>query len=151
MLPSTTSRVPENTAEYINERILHEIEMNVAYFAGAGRKAIDSRLAELDREWDIERILEANAASFSLLGLALGVALNRKWLLLPTAVASFLLQHALQGWCPPVPFFRRKGIRTSAEIDYERYALKALRGDFNDLPQRSDGSKASKILDAVMK
>jgi hypothetical protein len=43
---------------------------------------------------------------------------------------AFLLQHALQGWCPPVPFFRSRGVRTAREIDQERYALKALRGDF---------------------
>ena len=41
--------------------------------------------------------------------------------------------HGLQGWCPPVPFLRRMGFRTASEIDYERYALKALRGDFKDV------------------
>jgi hypothetical protein len=49
-------------------------------------------------------------------------------------VATFLLQHALQGWCPPVPLFRSLGVRTASEIDEERYALKALRGDFEDVP-----------------
>jgi hypothetical protein len=42
----------------------------------------------------------------------------------------FLLQHAVQGWCPPIIWFRRLGVRTSTEIDHERNALKALRGDF---------------------
>ena len=46
-------------------------------------------------------------------------------------VGGFLLQHAVQGWCPPVPVFRRLGVRTQTEIDEERYALKALRGDFH--------------------
>jgi len=151
MLPPTTSRVPEHTSDYVNARILHETEINIAYFAGAGREAIDRRLAELDREWDIERTLETNAASISLLGLALGVTVNRKWLFLPAAVAGFLLQHALQGWCPPVAIFRRRGVRTSAEISYERYALKALRGDFDDLSKQEGRSKASKLMDAVTK
>ena len=35
--------------------------------------------------------------------------------------------------CPPVPLFRRIGIRTQSEIELERYALKALRGDFGPL------------------
>jgi hypothetical protein len=48
-----------------------------------------------------------------------------------------LLLHAVQGWCPPVPLFRRLGFRTSAEIHQERYALKALRGDFSNLPRNS--------------
>jgi hypothetical protein len=41
------------------------------------------------------------------------------------------MQHALQGWCPPVPLLRRLGFRTSFEIEEERQALKALRGDFD--------------------
>ncbi len=37
---------------------------------------------------------------------------------------------AVQEWCPPVPVFRRLGVRTCQEIDEEKYALKILRGDF---------------------
>src|SRR5690348_10746194 len=47
---------------------------------------------------------------------------------------------ALQGWCPPVPFFRSRGVRTAYEINQERYALKALRGDF---AKTLDGAAAS--------
>jgi hypothetical protein len=53
-------------------------------------------------------------------------------------VASFLLQHAVQGWCPPVSIFRRLGVRTMREMDEERYALKALRGDFAGVPRDAD-------------
>jgi hypothetical protein len=95
--------------------------------------AVADRLAELDAEWDIERTLEANAASVSLIGLGLGATVDRKWFALPAVVAAFLLQHALHGWCPPLPVLRRLGFRTAREIDYERYALKALRGDFEAL------------------
>jgi hypothetical protein len=45
---------------------------------------------------------------------------------LPGVVLSFLLQHALQGWCPPLPILRRMGVRTRGEIDQEKYELKAL-------------------------
>lgn len=91
---------------------------------------INRRIDELDREWDIERALETNAATVSLLSLILARMHNRKWMWLSTGVAAFLLQHALQGWCPPVSLFRRLGIRTQGEIDREKYILKALRGDF---------------------
>jgi len=90
-------------------------------------------MAQLDAEWDIERTLEANASALALIGLALGAFINKKFLILPGIVAGFLLQHALQGWCPPVPVFRRMGFRTSYEIDQERYALKAFRGDFGEV------------------
>lgn len=133
MLPETMRRVPAHTAARINERIQHEIDDSVLYYSEHPHQ-IEERLEELDREWDIERTLEANAASITLLGLGLGMAVDRRFLWLPVAVSSFLLQHALQGWCPPVPLFRRLGVRTAAEIDQERYALKALRGDFAHLP-----------------
>jgi hypothetical protein len=63
----------------------------------------------------------------------LGIFFDRRFLALPVAVTAFLLQHAVQGWCPPVPFFRKRGVRTMREIDEERFALKALRGDFGPI------------------
>jgi hypothetical protein len=130
MLASTVGRVPQHTAEEINERIRRQTAESVARHADAGDAAIGRRLGELDQEWDIERTLEANAASVALLGLGLGALVHRRFFALPALVAGFLLQHALQGWCPPVPIFRRLGFRTQPEIEQERYALKALRGDF---------------------
>ena len=62
----------------------------------------------------------------------MGILGNRKWSLLPGVIGGFLLQHAVEGWCPPVPLLRRLGFRTEAEIQRERYALKALRGDFDE-------------------
>ena len=77
--------------------------------------------------------MEANAAGLSLTAVILGVFDDRKWFLVPGVIAAFLLQHAVQGWCPPVPLLRRLGFRTEAEINRERYALKALRGDFREV------------------
>jgi len=143
MIPSTVDRVPQQTAEHVNERIRRQTEERVRRCAAEGQAAIDRRLAELDREWDIERTLEANAATASLVGLTLGATVDRKWFIFPAVVAGFLLQHAVQGWCPPLPVFRRCGFRTASEIDYERYALKALRGDFRHLPAAPDADAAS--------
>jgi hypothetical protein len=155
MIPATTARVSKHTAEEINERIRQETEQSVSSCLSAGPAAVDNRLRELDHEWDIERTLEANAASLALLGLGLGAFVDRKWFAFPAVVCGFLLQHAIQGWCPPVPVFRRLGIRTSSEIDEERYALKSLRGDFHELPRASEGqgnaSAVSQTLDAVRK
>ena len=130
MLPDTNERVAQNTTDEINRQIRHQTEQNVRQYASAGSEATEHRLSELDEEWDIERYLETMAPTFSLLGLLLGVTRSRAWLLVPAVVQTFFLQHALQGWCPPVPVLRRLGIRTMDEINEERYALKALRGDF---------------------
>lgn len=148
MLPSTTERVPAHTADRINRRIDRQIETNVAYYTEHPDQ-IDSRLQALDQEWDIERTLEANASSLALAGTALGGLVDRRFLLLPALVSGFLLQHALQGWCPPVPLLRRRGFRTAAEIDRERYALKALRGDFEQLRSQSSGSPREQAASAV--
>jgi hypothetical protein len=42
-----------------------------------------------------------------------------------------------------------RGFRTQAEIEQERYALKALRGDFRDLPAGEDRSAADAAMKAV--
>jgi hypothetical protein len=68
------------------------------------------------------------------------------------AVLGFLLQHATQGWCPPVSVLRRRGVRTRREIEAERYALKALRGDFSGLPPDAPHNRITRVdaaLDAV--
>jgi len=83
----------------------------------------------------------------------LGATLNRRWLFLPAAVAAFLFQHAIQGWCPPLPLFRRLGFRTASEIDRERYALKFIRGDFRHLSESFDDASemARQTLDAMQR
>jgi hypothetical protein len=133
MLPTTVERVPENTADDVNSQIRRQTADNVAHFGSRGDQTIEERLQQLDAEWDIERTLEANAATVALVGLGLGVLVDRRFLAVPALVAGFLLQHSLQGWCPPLQIFRRRGIRTQREIEQERYALKAVRGDFEEV------------------
>jgi hypothetical protein len=151
MFPATAARVPLNTDEDVNRQIRRETDERVTWYATRGRAAINRRLVELDQEWDIERTLEANAATASLIGLTLGATVERRFFLFPAAVAAFLLQHAVQGWCPPLPIFRRWGVRTQSEIDHERYALKALRGDFEDLPAEPHDRATAQRLVSVMR
>jgi hypothetical protein len=155
MIPATSERVTQNTAEEINQRIQRETAENIAATVAGGRAAIDQRLRELDQEWDMERTLETNAASVALFGLGLGAFFDRRWFALPAVVCGFLLQHAVQGWCPPVPIFRRRGVRTMREIDEERFALKALRGDFQGVRAADDfnghGADVTQALEAARK
>jgi hypothetical protein len=71
MLPSTASRVENATSEAINRRFAQQIERSIRYHAEHPEE-IDRRLVELDHEWDIERTLEANAATLALTGTLLG-------------------------------------------------------------------------------
>jgi hypothetical protein len=134
LLPATEERVPAHTRARDNHRIQARTLHDVARYLGASDNTLSERIRELEREWDIERTLEANAASVALIGLTLGVLADRRFLILPFAVAGFLLQHALQGWCPPLPLLRRLGVRTAAEIQQEILALRILRGDFVEKP-----------------
>ena len=121
---------------------------DVAFYA-AHPDLIDRRLARLDREWDTERTLEANAATLALAGTLLGAFRDRRFLALPAAVTAFLLQHALQGWCPPLPVIRGLGVRTAAEIERERTALKALRGDFSTVRDEASASPGNRARAAL--
>jgi hypothetical protein len=125
IVPSSRARVPRHTAPAVNRRIQQDMETRVSALAG-DRAAIDERLRQLDHEWDIERAIEMNAAALAFAGTALGAAHDRRWLVLPLFVTGFLFQHAVQGWCPPVPVLRRLGFRTVYEIEEERRALLAL-------------------------
>lgn len=141
--------VRENTAAHINRRLDHQAEERVQSCEGSDRQQITSRIEELEREWDIERVLEVNAAALSLAGVGAAAATgNKKWLIVPGVVLPFLIQHAVQGWCPPIPVFRRLGVRTKQEIERERYRLKTLRGDFDDDAAEKDAPAA---LQSVMK
>lgn len=133
----TARRVADHTDPAVNERIGQVTEDNVARFGQAEARGIQERLHDLDREWDIERAIETMSSGLMLAGLGLAMGLSRRWLMLSGIVAGFLMQHATQGWCPPVPALRRLGFRTAEEIAHERYALKALRGDFEDLSEKT--------------
>lgn len=135
-IPTTSARVPGHTSQAVNERI-REATLKRLDEIGMNREKINARLAEIEQEWDIERSLEANAASVSLIGLSLGATVSKKWFLFPAIVAGFLLQHAVQGWCPPLPVLRRLGFRTAREIEEERMILKARRGDLERLKSGS--------------
>ena len=142
MITPSAQRVASHTTRAANEQIRRRTEMSIAYHE-AHPDQIGRRLRQLDEEWDVERVVEANSSVLTILGLLLGITRGRKWLLLSLAVQGFFLQHALQGWCPPIPLLRRLGVRTQYEIEQERYALKALRGDFKNLgPARKAGNPA---------
>ena len=141
-LPTTRDRVPDNTADDVNKEIDAQITQRVRS-ALAQPADIPQRLRKLDEEWDIERAIEMNASALAFIGTALGFFVHPYWLALPALVTAFLFQHALQGWCPPVPILRRMGFRTSYEIERERQALKAVRGDYLNVAAAGDPASAA--------
>lgn len=147
MFAATATQVSGHTSAHLNEQIRHETQKRIAEYESNDRKAlITRRLKELEHEWDVERTLQTNFATLSLVGLALALKSDKRWLMLAAGVPALMVQHALQGWCPPLPVLRRLGVRTAREIAEERFALKSLRGDFEDV-ERSQNPDA--IIRAV--
>jgi hypothetical protein len=128
---SPPDRVRAHSDQGQNQRIDAQTQHCLERCAAGEREGISRHIHQLDREWDVERYLQLNAGLVSLSGVLLGALVNRRFLVLPAAVFGFFFQHATQGWCPPLPVFRRIGVRTRREINKEKYALKALRGDFD--------------------
>jgi hypothetical protein len=129
-------RVRAHSDRAQNRRVDRQTRNCLEQHAAHDREAIGRHIELLEREWDVERYLQMNAGLVSLSGIVLGAFVNRRFLVLPAAVFGFFFQHAAQGWCPPLPVFRKMGVRTRREINKEKYALKALRGDFDDVSPR---------------
>lgn len=149
MVSTKLDRVRSHTAPEVNAEIDQQIVDSIRSFSTQSKQNIDSRITQLDREWDIERILETNASSIAFIGTLLGAFVNQWFLLIPGIVTVFLFQHATQGWCPPLPIFRKLGKRTRNEIEVERSAMKALRGDFDGLNSTNPPVLAEKVIRAV--
>lgn len=114
------------------------LEQRLAGIADAGPQAIDDRLAELDREWTAGRVTKATIGVLLVVGFALTALLNPWWLILPAIGGVSLLQYLFTQtlWLGKV--VHEMGYRTGFEVDQEKIALKALRGDFRDLPTVHD-------------
>ena len=139
-----------SSSEEVNLEIDQKTRQNLQdYRNKLSNEQVSNRINELEKEWDIDRTLMANASTLSLTGVILGATVDKKWYILPGVVTSFLLWHAIQGWCPPLPVFRKLGYRSRKEIDTEKYALKALRGDFSGLETSNTSAKEGKIEQAL--
>jgi hypothetical protein len=134
-LQRQVDRVRDHSPQHINRRIAKDIDIRVQHCIREGREAILERLGEIDREWDVDRVLMANFAIAG--GLTYVAGLHRfverpRWggrrtglLYVLGAQLGFLLLHATVGWCPPLVVWRRAGVRTKSEIELERGLLLA--------------------------
>ncbi len=145
-----SDRVRGNTSRKINDRIDRQIKERLQRYAPGHGPALNDRIDELQREWDFERLLETEASIIALTGLALAMAVDRRFLIVPGMIAAMVFLHASQGWYPLLPLFRRLGVRNHNEIEYERYALKALRGDFAGVTA-AQNERAEAAWEAVLK
>jgi hypothetical protein len=115
----------------INDRIEEEIANSIRIQSRKDQKDITSRIRELDQEWDLDRTLTASLASGALISAAISSRKYKKWIYLSLIQLSFLTFHCLRRWSPLSLILRQFRFRSKEEISSEKYALKALRGDYN--------------------
>jgi hypothetical protein len=140
-MTDTTHRVESATSPRSNQRIAARTMRHVADCAHGQRADIDRRMDSLDREWDVERVIELEAALTIGGGLLLGLTRRRSWLALSAFAAAMVLRHTARGGYPLLPLLRRLGVRSAAEISHEHRALRVLRGDHSHWTQDSPGGR----------
>lgn len=126
--PPDVDRIRAHTSEANNRRIDRETAGAIAE-ARSSPAALSARLDELDREWHVDRAVMMNFAVVGAFSAWKAMrSLKRTgstgvWGAFFWTQMGFLANHALRGWCPPLPVFRRLGFRSAREIADERVAL----------------------------
>ena len=69
--PNDSDRVRANTATEINAKIDRKIMESVRFYSGMSEDKITQRIHDLERECDMERLLETNASALAFTGLVL--------------------------------------------------------------------------------
>lgn len=131
MLELKQDRVRNHTADKVNQKIDKCTQENIHRYSNESREVVRNRIEKLNEELDIEQALQLTSAANVLAGIGLALTVNKKWLLLSAISSAFLIQHSIQGWCPPLPLFRRLGVRTREEINEEIDALKERLSTFS--------------------
>lgn len=119
-------RVRNLTPPKVNQRIDDMVENRLQRFKSFDTGHIEHRLVELDREWDIDRMLMAIFVGLAGTTWLLGEKVGKKFKYVFGLQLGFMLFHAVKGWCPPMSLLRRMGVRTVREIDAEKSALKTI-------------------------
>jgi hypothetical protein len=140
---TSTDAVRSHAPEEVNKRIDERVERCVRHMAQQDRAEISRYLKKLEREWDLNRAVTVVGSLIAVAGLWLGRRDGGGWRILSGAAAGLLLQHGLFGFGPLAEMVRALGgVRTRREIDMEKFALKALRGDFERIPKGDGGPLA---------
>ena len=148
---SRTAYAQDRLRVRYDNKVRRQTECSLAYYVEHPHE-VDDRLRELDDEWDTERLLDLNGSLAALGGLAISMFRGSKWIMFSAAMLGFGLQRTLTPTKAPLRLLRRLGIRTRQEIQEERLALMALRGDLQDvmpLPGMSSGDAAQYLLRRV--
>lgn len=141
--------VRTHTPDSLNCRIDMKVEDCVRHMAEQDRGAHTHYLEKLEREWDLHRALLVGTSALAFASALLSRRLGRGWLTACAVASALALQHGLMGFGPAASALRLLGVRTRREIDLEKFAVKALRGDFERIP-RVDGGPLARANAALV-
>jgi hypothetical protein len=127
------------------------VKDSVRFYGSLGQQAVAERLQSLEDEPDLETVATLAMAGTGILALVFGLMGSRLWRLLAWMALPLIFAHARGRLAAPGDFLKTLGLRSRKEIQEEKYALKALRGDFRDLGEsRPEGMPdPASALDAV--
>lgn len=146
---SSSDSVRTHTPGDVNRRIDAQVEACVRQMAEEMEpEAINHYLQKLEHEWDVNRAVMVGSSAVALAGLVLGSRRGSGWKAFGGVAAGLLLQQGLLGFGPLSVVARLLGVRTRREIDLEKFALKALRGDFKRIPH--DGGPLARANAALV-
>lgn len=118
---------------------------NIRFYGSLGKDGLTERIRALDGEWDTERFFTVALSGAGLFGMVMGMFGSRLWRVLTWASLPLLFLHGREKWKPSDSFVRSLGLRPRKEIHEEKYALKALRGDFRNV--ETEGAAEVESLD----
>lgn len=140
---TSTDAARSHVPDEVNKGIDTHVEACVRHMAQQDRAEITRYLLKLEKEWELNRVVSVVGAVLALAGAGLAGRQGGAGRLLGGVAAGLLLQHGLLGFSPLGSLVRRlAGVRTRREIDLEKFALKALRGDFERIPKNDGGPLA---------
>lgn len=128
---------------------------NVRFYGSLGKEGLTERIRSLDEEWDAEKFVSLALSGAGLFGMIMGFAGSRLWRVLTWASLPLLFLAAQEKWRPSEGILKSLGLRSRKEIYEEKYALKALRGDFQNVDSASGAEgenlarNSARALDAV--
>jgi hypothetical protein len=145
-----TDAVRTHAPSTVNRRIDAHVESCVRCMAEKADRAEMTRyLGKLEHEWEVHRALVVGGSALALAGLLLGRQPKRQgWRILSGMTLALLFQQGLTGFGPLSVLVRAMGVRTRREIDLEKFAIKALRGDFERIP--NDGGPLARANAALV-
>ncbi|MDQ3002014.1 MAG: hypothetical protein M3Y08_12240 [Fibrobacterota bacterium] len=128
---------------------------NVRFYGSLGKEGLTERIGSLEEEWDMAKFVTVSLAGMGLFGLVMGLFGSRVWRVLTWISLPLLFLYGQEKWRPSEGMLKSLGLRSRRDIDEEKYALKALRGDFQQVDSASGAGgenlarNSSRALEAV--